>query len=366
MFDFENNTDHAHRLLSVSGGGLLGVIPAAMLMRLEDLGRETYGPGYRLCDSFDAVAGTSTGAVIAAGIALGLGAEDIANFYLKDVPKGFKRKRMALPMWHDIFDGDLMEGFFERRTQGCMLDRAALECDLTVMTKDLARGVSVAFTTQQSLPASVLGAEIRTEAQPLAKILRASTAAPGLFAPVPMALDKVGPTLMADGGFSLFNDPAYMASRLAMAAGAPQIHLTMLGTGSAKPPHKTKITRRGPSILRAVRALFGLIKEGEALSDALVTELAQMPGTNLSVQRHDMQLTSDTFADIGMPVSKQELREMRRFADFKGKAQLFEAAMQLARQTIHAPLSLKATTQTIDTPKPISANCAKGELQAHD
>ncbi|WP_299629082.1 patatin-like phospholipase family protein [uncultured Tateyamaria sp.] len=361
MLDFENTRMMNTRLLSVSGGGLLGVIPAAILMRYEALGRTAYGADYRLCDSFDAVAGSSTGAVIAAGIALGLPAQDIANFYLRDVPRGFKRKRLALPLIHDIFDGDLMERFFEARTRGCLMERRALECDLTIMVKDLGRGTPLAFTTRKSPISNLLGAEICTEAQPLARVLRASTAAPGLFSPVEMALDRVGPTLLADGGFSLFNDPSYLASRLAMAQGATGIDLTVLGTGSARPPHKARIKRRGPSIGRALHALFGLIGEGEILSEALVTQLGGLPGFDMSVRRHDMRLTAETFETIGAPATRSELRDMRRFADFKGKVQLYEAATLLAKQTIHAPLPLKANrqmpnTHMIDTSELISAN----------
>ena len=57
MFDFENTAGPVTEssLLSVSGGGLLGVIPAAMLLRIEALGKEKYGPHYRLSDSFDSV-----------------------------------------------------------------------------------------------------------------------------------------------------------------------------------------------------------------------------------------------------------------------------------------------------------------------
>ena len=77
------------RILSVSGGGLLGVIPAAFLMHFEALGQRTYGQSYRLADSFDLAGGSSTGAVISTGIALGLSAAEIADFYLRDVPKGF-------------------------------------------------------------------------------------------------------------------------------------------------------------------------------------------------------------------------------------------------------------------------------------
>lgn len=369
MYDFDKSTPQTASVLAVSGGGLLGVIPAAMLMRYEALGLQNYGPAYRLSDSFNAAAGSSTGAVIAAGVALGLRAQDIADFYLKVVPVGFRRKRRAIPLIHDMFDGDLIESFFERRTAGRLLTRQDLHCDLTILTKDLSRGVSVAFTTTDGAGPQVLGAEIRCEAQPLSRVLRASTAAPGLFPPVEMTLAGTGAALLADGGVSLFNDPSYLAARLAQASGAPKVDLTVLGTGSARPVRTAGKARRGPSVLRAMRALFGLIKDGESLTDCLLADLVAASGGDVTCRRHDMRLIPATYGALGLTVTAQEMRHMRGFADVRGKARLFEAALMLAEQTIHAPLPLagdKGRAQAIDTPAGLSANCAIGERLFHD
>lgn len=340
MFDFEETQDAAsvQSLLAVSGGGLLGVVPAAMMMRYETLGREAYGPDYRLCDSFHTVTGTSTGAVIAAGIALGLSAQDIANFYLQDVPRGFKRRALAVPLWQDVFDGDLMEGFFEARTQGRLLERSALNCDLTILTKDVTRGKSVAFTTVAKGKDSILGAEIRREALPLARLLRASTAAPGLFSPVEIDLAGLGKATLADGGFSLFNDPSFLAARLAMSAGASQIEMTSLGTGSSRPTYTARRPRM--AILRAMKLLFGMIKDGEAFTDGMMIELADAHGDNMLYRRHDMSLSRAAFDDLGFATTQQEVRHMRNFMDYRGKERLYEAATLLAEKTINTALPL--------------------------
>ena len=54
------------RILSIDGGGVRGIIPAVLLAELE---RETGRPAR---ETFDFVAGTSSGAVLAAGIAAGI------------------------------------------------------------------------------------------------------------------------------------------------------------------------------------------------------------------------------------------------------------------------------------------------------
>jgi hypothetical protein len=73
-------------LLSIDGGGIRGILPICMLIRLEQqtgkLARET----------FDFVAGTSTGAVIAASIAAGIPATRMLDLYLTRSAEVFPQK----------------------------------------------------------------------------------------------------------------------------------------------------------------------------------------------------------------------------------------------------------------------------------
>ena len=63
-------------LLSIDGGGIRGIIPAVALVKLEgNTGRLTR-------DTFSFVAGTSTGAIIAAAVAAGIPASTILDLYL--------------------------------------------------------------------------------------------------------------------------------------------------------------------------------------------------------------------------------------------------------------------------------------------
>lgn len=63
------------KILSLDGGGLKGLFTAKLLSDLEtDL-------GLRVAEYFDLITGTSTGAIIAIGLGLGLSAGDILKFY---------------------------------------------------------------------------------------------------------------------------------------------------------------------------------------------------------------------------------------------------------------------------------------------
>jgi len=63
------------RILCIDGGGILGTFPAAFLAGLE---QHLDGP---VSSYFDLIAGTSTGGIIAIGLAMGLRASDLLDLY---------------------------------------------------------------------------------------------------------------------------------------------------------------------------------------------------------------------------------------------------------------------------------------------
>jgi hypothetical protein len=77
------------RILTIDGGGIKGVFPAAFLATLED---ELGAP---ITDYFDLIAGTSTGGIIAIGLGLGMTAGDLLNFYRETGRRIFYRRRFA-------------------------------------------------------------------------------------------------------------------------------------------------------------------------------------------------------------------------------------------------------------------------------
>lgn len=70
-------------ILSLDGGGVRGIISIAFLKRFEKLLGEIAGATSppRLSDCFDLVGGTSTGAIIASGIALVRSAAGLGPMY---------------------------------------------------------------------------------------------------------------------------------------------------------------------------------------------------------------------------------------------------------------------------------------------
>ena len=55
------------RVLSIDGGGIRGIIPAKVIVKIEELLQQySQNPETRISDYFDLIAGTSTGSILAA------------------------------------------------------------------------------------------------------------------------------------------------------------------------------------------------------------------------------------------------------------------------------------------------------------
>lgn len=71
------------KILSMDGGGTRGILPASLLALLEEEMQIT-DKDYRLRDSFDIVAGTSTGGMLALGVASGIPMRTLSEVYLHE------------------------------------------------------------------------------------------------------------------------------------------------------------------------------------------------------------------------------------------------------------------------------------------
>ena len=67
------------RLLAVDGGGILGILSLEILAEVERQLAEQTGKGdaFKLGDYFDYIGGTSTGAIIATGLAVGMSVAEL-------------------------------------------------------------------------------------------------------------------------------------------------------------------------------------------------------------------------------------------------------------------------------------------------
>jgi hypothetical protein len=226
------------RLLAIDGGGLCGLIPAEALIQIEQQLDKITGTPKLLCERFDLIAGTSTGAILAAGLALGMKAEDLRNFYLQLGPEIFKKEWFwPVRFWHSYPSGPL-EKHLTEVFKDCRLGSDQLKTQILIVAKNATLGNDWFFSNNPKNRFYKNNAQL-----PLWQIVRASSAAPTYFPPmtidVPDDSGKKQSYEFIDGGVSSYNNPALQVFLEATIAeygygwpmGADKVLLMSLGTG---------------------------------------------------------------------------------------------------------------------------------------
>jgi patatin-like phospholipase/acyl hydrolase len=261
-------------LLSIDSGGIRGIIPAVVLVKLE----KTTGKPTR--ETFSFVAGTSTGAIIAAAIAAGVPATRILDFYLN-------RAR-------DIFDRSILNYatlfFFGYRYSTQRLHALIGEAvgparpwklnespiDILLTAKRLSDGMPWYFVRDNPRNSGCTGR------LGIVDCATASAAAPTYFQPWKIAEESTPPQCetvgtLVDGAVGVTGNPVYQACIEAFdytPGYTPQETLTVsLGTGRFK---KRKQPRWVGAWLEWVLAEL-LASPGEQQTEITQRHFPQMP-----------------------------------------------------------------------------------------
>lgn len=111
------------RVLSLDGGGVRGLLSARILANIESYLSPKQGPTIPLGHHFDLIAGTSTGGIIALGLASGQSAQSIVSFYEKYIPLIFgrsSRRSWVRSLMRPKYRADTLERaveeFFQNKT----------------------------------------------------------------------------------------------------------------------------------------------------------------------------------------------------------------------------------------------------------
>ncbi len=235
-------SDGPHRMLALDGGGIRGLLTLGILEQIETL--VTAKTGQKLCEYFDYIAGTSTGAIIAAGLATGMTTAQLIEFY-KNSGKQMFEKAWLLERIKYFYTADplkaQLQGVFGRDTN---LFPDNLRCLLLVVTKNLTTDSPWPVSTN---PDAKYNDPARKDCNlkiPLWQLVRASTAAPVYFPPEILQwdpADKSKTFVFADGGVTPHNNPAFLlyrmatepAYRLNWKTGEKNLLIVSVGTGAA-------------------------------------------------------------------------------------------------------------------------------------
>jgi len=237
------------KILSCDGGGILGLMSVEILARLEsDLRTELGKPDLLLCDYFDFVCGTSTGAIVAACISAGMSTEQIRGFYVSSGKQMFDQASL-LKRLHYSYNKEPLA----KKLQAAFSD--ALGADTTLGSPGLRSLLMMVMRNANTdSPWPVSNNPFATYNQrdrhdcnlalPLWQLVRASTAAPTFFPPEVVTLGKGKQAytfVFVDGGVTTYNNAAFLAYQMATAepyrlnwkTGTDQLLIVSVGTGSA-------------------------------------------------------------------------------------------------------------------------------------
>ena len=239
-------TEQPRKLLALDGGGIRGVLTLQVLIRMEELLAEKSGQGenFRLCNFVDYIGGTSTGAIIAAGLAIGKSAKWLSEFY-KEVGPAMFEKSFILKRLKNLYKSEpLAERLQEVFGHDTTLDSDKLKCLLLVVTRNVSTDSPWPISTNPYAKYNAPGRPDRNTKIPLWQLVRASTAAPVFFPPEIVEWDPNDPSkafLFEDGGLTPYNNPAFLIARMATypayklgwKTGEKNLLVMSVGTGSA-------------------------------------------------------------------------------------------------------------------------------------
>jgi patatin-like phospholipase len=266
-----------HRMLALDGGGIRGVLTLEVLCRMEELLAEETGKGkdFRLCQFFDYIGGTSTGAIIATGLARGLSAKELKEFYRETGPKMFD-KPWLLERWRNLYKAEPLAKELKRTYgEGTTLSPQHLKCLLLVVTRNATTDSPWPISSNPLAKYNDLKRLDCNLQIPLWQLVRASAAAPIYFPPEVLQWNPNDPTktfVFVDGGVTPYNNPAFLLYRMATQSpyrlnwkiGERNLLLISVGTGSA-PNLDGDVISPGKGALMNLAGLPGALMYGASV-----------------------------------------------------------------------------------------------------
>lgn len=327
-----------YKLLALDGGGIRGLITVEVLAQIERVLQKRLGKEdtFVLADYFDYVGGTSTGAVIATCLSMGMRVDTIRQFYLDSAELMFSKASIFKRLKYKFEEEPLAEKLrseFQAKTGETGKDDPKLG---SLGLKTLLMLVMRNATTDSpwlisNNPEAKYNERSRSDCNldlPLWQLVRASTAAPTYFPPEQIVIGNQS-RIFVDGGVTTYNNPAFqlflMATvepyNLCWKTSSPEdILIVSIGTGTSPQPNGTlqpddmNLLFNASTIPSAL--MFAALNEqdflcrvfGECLEgDPIDREIGNMVGKSgplasklFTYVRYNAELTRDGLHQLGL------------------------------------------------------------------
>ena len=276
------------RILALDGGGVRGALSLGYLAKVESILRERCGgdPEFRLCDYFDLIGGTSTGSIIATGLALGFSVEKLAAIYRELGRQIFEEGFLRLGVIGAKFPKEPLVDALTEHFGDETLGSDKLRTGLMVVTKRLDTGSPWLLHNNPRGKFHSGDAEGPANRDMLLRnIVRASTAAPHYFEPELVRVSEGAFGAFVDGGISPYNNPAMQMLMLATCSGyrfnwsfgEQKLLLVSVGTGFRGINTPVEDVMRMPAIRLAAESILSIMQDANWMTQAVLQWMASSP-----------------------------------------------------------------------------------------
>lgn len=373
------------RILALDGGGIRGILTIQILKRIESIVHNRLdNPGARLCDYFDLIGGTSTGAIIAASLALGYDAETLGGIYKKLGNNIFKGEFFRRGLLRPKFSAKPLREALEEEFKDYTLGSSELRTGLAVVAKRADTGSPWVlhnnprgkYYNKREGSNAVANKDLL-----LRDIVRASTAAPTYFEPERIRVAEGGDGdyvdgAFVDGGVSPHNNPSLQLLMLATLegyefnweTGEDKLMIVSLGTGSAKAKFDADKLMDSQAAKLGILGLASLMDDASALNETLMQWLSTSPTARridrevgnlsgdilgkgdplLTYQRYEAWLERDWLQDnLNLDYTDDELDSLLEMDKPENMDDLIKVGEALARNLVeegHFPGSFDVTS----------------------
>jgi hypothetical protein len=228
------------KLLAIDGGGIRGVLALEFLGEIEAQLRSRHpdAESFVLADYFDYIAGTSTGAIIAAGLACRMSVDDLRRLYDDHGKLMFDRAFIA--RWYkQRYNSEGLEGKLREIFGDITLGDARVHTLLMMVLRNATTDSPWPLSNNPGAKYNAPDLADNNLSLPLWQLVRASTAAPLYF---PAERIRIGDRdfVFVDGGLTVYNNPSFQlflmatlpAYGLAWPTGEDRLLLVSVGTGT--------------------------------------------------------------------------------------------------------------------------------------